>query len=75
MLHIPNTYCNFIGGLWDLSNSTRTTENINPASTDDVLGTIRQATRAEARAAVEEAAYAFRGWGATPAPARVCKET
>src|ERR1700752_2404399 len=70
MLHIPNTYCNFIGGLWDFSTSTNTAENINPANTDDVLGTIRQATRAEARAAVEEAAYAFRGWRATPAPAR-----
>src|ERR1700741_2343838 len=65
-----NTYRNYIGGKWIESTSTRTAQNINPANTDDVLGTIRQATRAEARAAVEEAAYAFRDWRAAPAPAR-----
>src|SRR5687768_18330041 len=65
-----NTYRNFIGGKWIESASTRTAQNINPANTDDVLGTIRQATREEARTAVEAAAKAFRGWRATPAPAR-----
>ncbi|HEV8204350.1 MAG TPA: aldehyde dehydrogenase family protein, partial [Pyrinomonadaceae bacterium] len=65
-----NTYCNFIGGKWYKSISTRTAQNINPANTDDILGTIRQATRDEARAAVEAAADAFRGWRATPAPTR-----
>src|ERR687889_602113 len=65
-----NTYRNFIGGKWMESSSTRTAQNINPANTDDILGTIRQATREEARAAVEAAAGAFRGWRATPAPAR-----
>src|SRR6185437_14843038 len=65
-----NTYRNFIGGKWIESASTRTAQNINPANTDDVLGTIRQATREEARTAVEAAANAFRGWRATPAPAR-----
>ena len=65
-----DTYRNFIGGKWVESASTRTAQNINPANTDDILGTIRQATREEARAAVEAAAGAFRGWRATPAPAR-----
>src|ERR1700741_3784777 len=65
-----NTYRNYIGGKWIESTSTRTAQNINPANTDDVLGTIRQATRAEARAAVEAAAEAFRGWRNTPAPTR-----
>ena len=51
-----NTYRNFIGGKWIESASTRTAQNINPANTDDILGTIRQATREEARAAVEAAA-------------------
>ena len=64
------TYRNFIGGKWIESASSRTVENINPADTDDVIGTIRQATREEARAAVEAASDAFRGWRATPAPAR-----
>ena len=65
-----NTYRNFIGGKWIESSSSRTAQNINPANTDDILGTIRQATREEARAAVDAAADAFRGWRATPAPAR-----
>src|SRR5688572_31100171 len=65
-----NTYRDFIGGKWTESASARTAQNINPANTDDVLGTIRQATREEARSAVEAAASAFRGWRSTPAPAR-----
>jgi aldehyde dehydrogenase (NAD+) len=65
-----DTYRNFINGKWVESSSTRIASNINPANTDDVLGTVRQATREEARAAVESAANAFRGWRATPAPTR-----
>jgi alpha-ketoglutaric semialdehyde dehydrogenase len=64
------TYRNFINGKWVESASTRTAPNINPANTDDVLGTVRQATRDEARTAVEAAANAFRDWRATPAPTR-----
>ncbi|HEX6047080.1 MAG TPA: aldehyde dehydrogenase family protein [Pyrinomonadaceae bacterium] len=65
-----NTYRNFIGGKWIESASTRTAPNINPANIDDVVGTIRQATREEARSAVEAASEAFRSWRSTPAPAR-----
>ncbi len=63
-------YRNFIGGKWVSSTSSHTIENINPADTDDVIGTVTQATREEARAAVEAAAEAFRGWRKTPAPSR-----
>ena len=65
-----DTYRNFIRGEWITSLSTRTIYNINPADTDDVIGIVRQATRDEARAAVEAAAGAFPGWRSTPAPAR-----
>ncbi len=65
-----DTYRNYIGGKWVESASQRTVPNVNPANTDDVLGTVRQATREEARQAVESAAGAFPGWRATPAPAR-----
>src|SRR6476660_1002766 len=64
------TYRNFINGKWVESASTRTALNVNPANTDDVLGTVQQATRDEARTAVEAAANAFRDWRATPAPTR-----
>jgi methylmalonic acid semialdehyde dehydrogenase len=63
-------YRNFIGGEWAESTSSKTAENINPANTDDVIGTIKQATREEARRAVEAAAEAFRMWRTTPAPQR-----
>jgi methylmalonic acid semialdehyde dehydrogenase len=64
------TYRNFIAGKWTDSTSSKTAKNINPANTDEVLGTVKQATRDEARAAVEAAIEAFRGWRSTPAPAR-----
>ena len=63
-------YRNFINGEWTESTSSKTVDNINPANTDDVLGTIKQATRDEARRAVEAAHDAFRSWRATPAPSR-----
>jgi methylmalonic acid semialdehyde dehydrogenase len=63
-------YRNFIGGEWSESASNKTIENINPANTDDIIGTVRQATREEARKAVEAASMALRDWRTTPAPAR-----
>src|SRR6478672_11495153 len=65
-----DTYLNFINGQWVESTSARTVNNINPANTDEVIGTVKQATRDEARSAVEAAAAAFPGWRATPAPSR-----
>ncbi|MGI8654693.1 MAG: aldehyde dehydrogenase family protein [Pyrinomonadaceae bacterium] len=63
-------YRNFIGGEWIESASAKTVLNLNPANTEDVLGTVRLATRDEARRAVEAASEAFRMWRATPAPTR-----
>src|SRR5687767_13620531 len=64
------TYRSFINGAWINSASGRTTPNINPANTDDVIGSIELATRDEASRAVEAAYNAFREWKRTPAPAR-----
>lgn len=65
-----DTYRNFIGGKWLESASSRTVSNVNPANTDDILGTVRQATRVEAKQAVEAAVEAFPSWRATPSPTR-----
>jgi len=65
-----DTYRNFINGQWVESASSKTVNNINPANTDDVIGTVKQATRDEARSAVESAAAAFPGWRSMPAPSR-----
>jgi len=48
-------YRNFINGEWIESTSAKVARNINPANTDEVLGTVKQATRDEARAAVDAA--------------------
>jgi aldehyde dehydrogenase (NAD+) len=63
-------YHNYINGQWLESASSKTVENINPANADDVLGSFQQATREEARAAVDAASEAFRAWRGTPAPTR-----
>ncbi|MCA1629646.1 MAG: aldehyde dehydrogenase family protein [Acidobacteria bacterium] len=63
-------YRNYVGGEWQESISEKTAPNLNPANTEETLGTVRLSTREEARRAVESAAEAFRGWRATPAPQR-----
>ncbi len=65
-----DTYRNYIDGKWKESTSSRTIQNVNPANIDDVIGTVRQATRGEAKAAVDAAAENFASWRATPAPTR-----
>ncbi|HUE80489.1 MAG TPA: aldehyde dehydrogenase family protein [Pyrinomonadaceae bacterium] len=65
-----DTYRSFIAGHWVQSASARTVNNANPANTDDILGIVQQATRDEARQAVESAAAAFASWRTTPAPTR-----
>src|SRR6267154_3787580 len=65
-----DTYRNFIGGNWIDSSSSRTVNNTNPANMEDVIGTVRQATREETRAAIDAASEAFNAWRKTPAPTR-----
>jgi len=43
-------YQNFINGQWVDSSSGKTTPNINPANTDDIIGHAPQSTREEAQA-------------------------
>src|SRR5437763_8413229 len=65
-----DTYRNYINGQWVESASQNRVENTNPADTEDVIGTVRLATREEAQSAVEAAAESFRAWRSTPAPTR-----
>lgn len=65
-----STYRSFIDGKWLESSSGDMLPNINPANTNDVIGTAQLCTRAEARRAVEAAYNAFKAWRETPAPAR-----
>jgi methylmalonic acid semialdehyde dehydrogenase len=63
-------YKNFLNGHWVESHSDKTIDNINPANTDDIIGTVKLATRHEARVAVEFAYENFKRWRDTPAPQR-----
>lgn len=65
-----STFKSFINGKWIDSTSGKTAENLNPANTDDVIGTAEMATRDETRQAVEAAFNAFASWKRMPAPAR-----
>jgi len=65
-----SVFRSFVNGEWLESKSGKTSPNINPADTNDVIGNIELASREEARRAVEAAYNAFRGWKLTPAPAR-----
>ena len=64
------TYRSFIGGKWIDSASGKTSPNINPADTNDIIGEAQMCTREEARSAVEAAYDAFKGWKRTPAPGK-----
>lgn len=65
-----SVYRNFVGGEWVESRSGDEIPNLNPANTSDVIGTLRLATREEARAAVDAAVKAQKQWRKVPAPER-----
>ena len=64
------TYRNFVGGEWVASESAKSTPNLNPADTRDVLGHLPLSSADEARRAVDAAKAAFPAWRDTPAPVR-----
>jgi aldehyde dehydrogenase (NAD+) len=64
------TLKNFIDGQWTDSTSGRRVQDLNPADTAEVIAEAPSSTPAEAAAACEAAARAFRGWRNTPAPVR-----
>jgi aldehyde dehydrogenase (NAD+) len=64
------TYRNFVGGEWVASESSKTTPNLNPADTRDVLGHLPLSSADETRRAVDAARAAFPAWRDTPAPVR-----
>jgi alpha-ketoglutaric semialdehyde dehydrogenase len=61
---------NFIDGAWVDGGSGKTTDNINPADTRQVLGKVVRSTKDDARRAIDSAKRAFEGWRRVPAPKR-----
>jgi alpha-ketoglutaric semialdehyde dehydrogenase len=66
----PTVYKNLIGGKWVDSASGRTTENISPADTRDVVGIFQESDERDVAAAVEAAQRAYAKWRLVPAPKR-----
>src|SRR5438309_3028849 len=61
---------NYIAGEWIGSSSGETTEDRNPARSDEILGQATASTAEDVRRAIDAAEAAFREWRATPAPQR-----
>lgn len=66
----PKTYKNFINGEWVKSHTGSTFDNINPANTDEVVGTFQQSDEQDINDAVTAAAEAYKKWRLVPAPKR-----
>lgn len=65
-----NVFMNFIGGQWVESVGHKTFNNINPADSDDCVGTFQRSNSEDIAAAVAAARTAFPAWKRTPAPKR-----
>ncbi|WP_454765778.1 aldehyde dehydrogenase family protein [Cupriavidus campinensis] len=63
---MTETYRNYIDGEWCDSATGRTTDNINPADTRDIVSRHAASDARDAAAAVAAASAAFAGWRATP---------
>ena len=63
-------YLNYIGGQWVPSRTQQTFPNINPADTDDIVGSFPASGPDDVAAAFEAAEKAQPAWGALPAPRR-----
>ncbi len=61
---------NLINGRWVDARSGKTLKSINPARTDEVLGTFPASGREDVDEAVDAARSAFESWRLTPAPRR-----
>ncbi len=61
---------NYYDGKWHSALSGKTFESVNPANTEEVLGSYARSETADVEAAVRSAADAYPAWRLTPAPRR-----
>ncbi|MEK6372520.1 MAG: aldehyde dehydrogenase family protein [Acidobacteriota bacterium] len=69
-LRATREYKNFVDGEWVESSSGKTFEDINPADSDDVIGTFQESNADDLNRAVDAADRAYQSWRLTPAPKR-----
>ncbi|MBA3272028.1 MAG: aldehyde dehydrogenase family protein [Acidobacteria bacterium] len=63
-------YDNYIGGRWMRAASGNTSENRNPANSDEVIGNFPDSSADDALAAIAAARSAYDSWRLVPAPKR-----
>src|ERR1051326_5896668 len=69
-LRAPRGYKNYINGEWVASASGKTFDDVNPANSDDHIGTFQESNADDVRAAVDAADRAYKKWRLVPAPKR-----
>ncbi|HEY2324520.1 MAG TPA: aldehyde dehydrogenase family protein, partial [Thermoanaerobaculia bacterium] len=69
-LRAPRDYKNYIDGEWVVSKSGKTFDDVNPANSDDHIGTFQESNADDVRAAVDAADRAYKSWRLVPAPKR-----
>jgi len=74
---MSESYKNYVGGEWVTTDVGETFEVIDPAQSDEVVGTYQESSEADAVAAIEVADDAQDTWASIPGPERgtVLKET
>lgn len=70
MTAVSKIFKNYINGKWVDSSSGKAIRSINPADTDEVIGTVPKSDRSDVDRAVDSARKSFRAWSLTPAPKR-----
>ena len=69
-LRAPREYKNYVDGEWVQSKSGKTFDDINPANSDDQVGTFQESNADDVRGAVDAAERAYKTWRLVPAPKR-----
>jgi acyl-CoA reductase-like NAD-dependent aldehyde dehydrogenase len=69
-LRAPRDYKNYVNGEWVASETGKTFEDVNPANSDDVIGTFQESNADDVAAAIDAADRAYRTWRLVPAPKR-----
>ncbi len=59
---MSKVYKNYIAGKWVLSALGKSFQNLNPANTEDVIGTFQDSGERDIASAVNAAKYAFEQW-------------
>ncbi|HEX3109808.1 MAG TPA: aldehyde dehydrogenase family protein, partial [Thermoanaerobaculia bacterium] len=69
-LRAPRAYKNYVNGEWVASKSGKTFDDVNPANSDDHIGTFQESNADDVRDAVDVAHRAYQTWRLVPAPKR-----